>query len=165
MNTHDSSAHSNANVSQPDSRTSADPVSQPKSDVAQPKAFDHEEATDIPVPGSFPKGDVPFALPGSQPKLSARLIDGKYVVGMTPGEIRERYEVCLDLVGQLITYGMRKRIELPELSLEDLVERIGKGVVNKGWGFSPTEVAWMKAEVLQALKEPSPGAGSAQDVS
>ncbi|OYU44721.1 MAG: hypothetical protein CFE44_11435, partial [Burkholderiales bacterium PBB4] len=52
----------------------------------------------IPVPEDFPRDPFPAALAGSQMKLAARLIDGRYVVGLTDEERYGRFLMCSDLV-------------------------------------------------------------------
>ena len=42
------------------------------------------------IPDSFPLDPWPAALSGAQPKLAVRLIDGKYVTGLTDAERIER---------------------------------------------------------------------------
>lgn len=42
------------------------------------------------VPDDYPDDPYPSGLGGAQPKFSARLIDGRYVVGVTDAERAER---------------------------------------------------------------------------
>ena len=53
------------------------------------------------IPDSFPLDPWPAALSGAQPKLAVRLIDGKYVTGLTDAERIERYEICEALAQRL----------------------------------------------------------------
>lgn len=76
----------------------------------------------VTVPDDFPHDPFPAALSGAQPKVAARLIDGKYVVGLTEDERRGRYLMCHDLVEQLIEYAERKRTERTDLTLPALLD-------------------------------------------
>ncbi|CAE6895246.1 hypothetical protein R69927_05054 [Paraburkholderia domus] len=42
------------------------------------------------VPDDFPRDAAPAALAGAQPKLAARMINGRFVVGLTEEERMER---------------------------------------------------------------------------
>lgn len=105
----------------------------------------------VEVPQSFPRDPWPAAIAGAQPKLAARLIDGRYVVGMTKDELFERYVICEDLVQQLVVYCKRKRKEHPEWSLDELLLKIERGVQTKGWDVSPIEIAWMMQRLRESL--------------
>jgi len=100
-----------------------------------------------PIPEDFPRDPFPAALSGSQLKFAARLIDGRYVVGLTDEERRERYEVCLDLVEQMKTYTDKKQLQLPELSMEQLLDKIDKSIRLKDWGLSSVEFDWIMKEL------------------
>jgi hypothetical protein len=56
------------------------------------------------VPFDFPRNPFPASLSGCQPKVAARFIDGRYVVGLTDAELEGRYICCADLVEQLSIY-------------------------------------------------------------
>jgi len=53
------------------------------------------------IPDDIPHGGLTTAITGDQPKLAARLIDGRNVVGETEEERLERYLICEDLAMQL----------------------------------------------------------------
>ncbi|MDP1680980.1 MAG: hypothetical protein Q8L39_04310, partial [Burkholderiales bacterium] len=76
------------------------------------------------VPEDFPHDPFPATLAGAQPKVSAREVDGRYVVGLTEEERRGRYLMCADLVYQLTGYTERKRIERHDLTLIKLLDEI-----------------------------------------
>ena len=57
-----------------------------------------------PTSENFPKRNELAALNGNVPKFSARLINGRYVVGVTAEEHREHYRDCCTLVADLIAY-------------------------------------------------------------
>ena len=101
----------------------------------------------LPIPEDFPRDPFPAALSGSQLKFAARLIDGRYVVGLTEQERRERYEVCLDLVEQMKAYTDKKHLQLPDLSMEQLLDQIDRSIRLKDWGLSSVEFDWIMKEL------------------
>lgn len=61
------------------------------------------------VPLDFPVTAVHSALAGAQPKISIVEEAGKfYALGTSPTEVIKAFEVCADLVGQMIPYCQRK---------------------------------------------------------
>lgn len=111
--------------------------------------------TTIPLPEDFPRGAPMGAVPGVQAKLLARCIDGKYVVGWTEEELRERYENCEDLVQQLVLYCQRKEREHPDWSREFNLERMATGIGKKAntgeWDITVDELAWMLDRIRKIL--------------
>ena len=103
------------------------------------------------VPDDFPIEPVLGAVSGVQPKLLAREIKGKYVVGRTAEEHRERYLACEDLAQQLAAYCMRKATENPEWSRAYNLERTAKGLRQKAeagvWDVGTAEQVWVMARV------------------
>jgi len=107
--------------------------------------------TSMSVPGDFPRCPFPSALPGAQPKYIAREVGGKYVVGLTDEELQERYDVCKLLLEDLVTYARRKRIQRPEWSMLDILERIRAGVRSLESGFSEAEIEWLAEQVRRRI--------------
>lgn len=105
------------------------------------------ENPDVKVPDDFPSDPFPAALTGAQPKVAARLIDGKYVVGLTEDERRGRYLMCQDLVEQLTDYAQRKRTERTDLTLPALLDAIDVSVRKKGWEVADIELDWIMGRV------------------
>lgn len=103
------------------------------------------------IPSDFPRDPWPAALTGAQPKLAARLIDGKYVIGLTPEERTARYDVCADLVLQLVAYCERKLRADPPAVLDELLPKVEQSLNGKGWETSPIEIAWCIRQVRQEL--------------
>ncbi|MDW5443802.1 hypothetical protein [Polaromonas sp. SM01] len=103
------------------------------------------------IPASFPRDPWPAAIPGAQPKLAARLIDGCYIVGMTDEELLERYEMCEDLIQQLLVYCKRKQTEHPEWSREALLQKVEKSARTQGWDISPIEITWLIGRLRERL--------------
>lgn len=102
-----------------------------------------EQGDGVVVPEDFPWNPFPASLAGSQMKFSARQIDGKYVVGLTAAERRERYTVCLDLLDQLSDYTNRKRQQHSDLPLEQLIHQIDVGIRAKGLELGQVEFDWI----------------------
>lgn len=99
------------------------------------------------IPNDFPHGGFAVAIAGVQPKLGARLIDGRYVVGETEEERLERFLICEDLAVQLEDYCRRKARENPSWTTEFNLQRTETGVVsriNSGqWDISMAEKDWV----------------------
>jgi hypothetical protein len=72
-----------------------------------------------------------------------RTADGNYIQGLTEGELQARYEMCLDLVDQLVRYCEGKIKERPEWTLDDLLQKVAVSVRGKGWDVSAPELDWI----------------------
>lgn len=92
-----------------------------------------EGAQELVVPADFPWDPFPASLSGAQPKVAARLIDGRYVTGLTEDERRGRFLMCGDLVEQVIAYTLRKHPLRPDLTLEQFLNEVDKSMRLKGW--------------------------------
>jgi len=108
------------------------------------------------VPDSFPCEPCFGAVPGEQPKVLVRKAGNIYVAGQTQIERRERYEICLDLVQQLLPYCQRKRVEKPAWSMQDIVDKTHHAIRGKNWDFSGAEIEWVMTQVAQGLQWPLP---------
>ena len=103
-----------------------------------------------PVPDDFPR-EFLGSVRGAHPKLLVRKIGDSYVGGLTDEELAERYEMCRDLVEQLIGYAQRKRAEHPEWTLELLLDRLHHGLRLKPWGLSEAEIRWIVLRVARVF--------------
>ena len=108
------------------------------------------------IPDSFPREPCFGAVSGAQPKVLARKAGDIFVAGQTEPERRERYEICLDLVLQLLPYCQRKQVEKPAWSIEDIVRKTHHAIRGKSWNFSGAEIEWVMARVAQGLQWPLP---------
>lgn len=103
------------------------------------------------VPEDFPVEPEVGAVPGAQPKLVVREIDGHYVAGQTADEHWERYLACEDLAQQLAGYCTRKATEHPGWGREYSLERTRKGLEHKvaagTWDVSAAEQVWIMRRV------------------
>ena len=103
------------------------------------------------IPEDFPHDPWPAAISGVQPKFAARLIDGRYVVGLTPEERAERYDNCADLTQQLVAYCLRKLQADPPPKLDELLGKVERASSTRGWDVSPIELAWCMRKVREEL--------------
>jgi hypothetical protein len=96
------------------------------------------------VPDDFPHDPFPTALSGAQLKFAARLIEGRYVVGLTPEERTQRYLRCLDLVDQLTTYVHKKLTQKPDLTLTAVLNNVASRIPHQGWDLGGPELVWIE---------------------
>ncbi|UDF36523.1 UNVERIFIED_ORG: hypothetical protein LHJ69_05460 [Shinella sp. XGS7] len=108
------------------------------------------------VPSDFPR-KFGGSVSGVQNKLIVRMIDGRFVEGMTEDELWVRYEACQHLATKLTEHASRKRSEYAELSLGDFLRRLRAGAVKKGWDLTSEELDWVMGRVAVTL------GGSLQD--
>jgi hypothetical protein len=103
------------------------------------------------VPDDFPRDPLLAVVSGVQPKIAARKIDGRFVIGLTPEERALRYDNCTDLVMQLTAYCERKLSAEPSLHLDVLLPKVEQSCAGKGWDVSPVELTWIMSKVRDAL--------------
>lgn len=102
------------------------------------------------VPEDFPHDTAPASLAGTQPKLAGRMIDGKFVVGLTAEERFERWMVCEDLAQNLVTIAHNDAAKYPEHSREVTLQRVRRGVEGKRW-VSVVEAEWLVVRLRTLL--------------
>lgn len=85
------------------------------------------------VPVDFPWNPTPALLSGTHPKLAGRLIDGRFVVGLTAEERFIRWDLCEDLAQQLVPKTLKDAAKYPENSRDVTLRRIRRAIANKGW--------------------------------
>lgn len=100
------------------------------------------------VPPDFPRGDPRGAVAGAQPKLLVRIEGDQYVAGLTDEELQERYEMCADLVRQLVPYAQRKRLHAGD------AQKLKNGLKAKDWGLTIQEIDWVVGKVAATLGWP-----------
>ncbi|WCM19936.1 hypothetical protein NDK50_00155 [Paraburkholderia bryophila] len=106
------------------------------------------------VPEDFPREHSSGLVPGTQPKLLVREMDGRYCTGLTNEELWTRYDACEDLAGQLAEYASRK-VSASGLSRDDALGRVEKGLKAKvgagQWDFSHGEMTWLMKRTRELL--------------
>lgn len=107
------------------------------------------------IPADFPHGTPLASVPGAQPKLTVRLVNGNYVAGLTDEERLERYDGCEDLAQQCAIYCTRKVAENPALTRELCLTNVRKGFARKvqsgEWHLSEAEQDWVVKRARQIL--------------
>lgn len=74
------------------------------------------------------------------------------MAGLAEEELYVRYDVCFDLVNQLVDYCHKKLEERPDWSQHDLLQKVHKAVAARvEWDFSPGELQWMMAKLSARL--------------
>ncbi|MFK0378362.1 hypothetical protein [Pandoraea sp. NPDC090278] len=112
--------------------------------------------TSAQVPDDFPRDVTIPVVPGYQPKIGARRVDGKYIVGYTNEELQERYDECVRMAGQLATYCRKKATEngwTLLLTIERVEPAVWRKVKSHEWVFSVAECEWMLALMRRLLDE------------
>lgn len=103
------------------------------------------------VPEDFPRDVAPASLAGAHPKLAGRLIDGKFVVGLTEEERLERWSMCEDLAQQLVGVARKDASKYPDNSREVTLERLRRGIEGKQW-TSVVETDWLMTRLRSLLE-------------
>ena len=103
------------------------------------------------VPEDFPRDVTPASLAGAHPKLAGRLIDGKFVVGLTEEERFERWDICEDLAQQLVGVARREASKYPENSRDVTLGRVRRALEDKRW-TSAVETDWLMARLRSLLE-------------
>lgn len=115
---------------------------------APPKSVHRHSSSLLEVPDDFP-APAPFGVvPGTQPKVGAREGDGAFTNGSVDTRA-VRYEICQDLVNQLVAYIEYRRLERVDDSVFKLVAQVSTQVRKKqfGWRLSPAEADWISNRV------------------
>lgn len=133
------------------------PLAQKAAAIPGGSSMDHEDDAmpNHTIPSDFPREAPLGSVPGAQPKLLVRLVNGKYIAGLTDTELLERYEGCEDLAQQCATYCTRKVADNPALTRELCLANVRKGFslkVQAGeWDFSAAEQDWVMMRARQIL--------------
>lgn len=97
------------------------------------------------IPEDFPRKGPTASLSGVHPKLAVRLdaSAGAYVAGPTDDEIRERYDICADLVQQLVAKCQKNRgTKYASLTEAKILAGLFEQLTKTNWG-SREEMAWI----------------------
>jgi hypothetical protein len=104
------------------------------------------------VPEDFPASVPAGTVAGAQPKVGVREEEGAFTNNGVAARA-ERYDICQDLVNQLVAYTEHKRAEKPDNEVGKLVTQVLAQVRKKqfGWGLSPAEAEWISMRVRTHL--------------
>jgi hypothetical protein len=118
------------------------------------------------IPADFPREPVIAGLSGAQPKLSVRVdvVSGKYVNCPIEQDVQERYEVCADLVTQLVAKCHANRdSKYVHLSEAQILERLLAQLLTTDWGKA-AEMRWVIRRAASDLGWPIPADATALKV-
>jgi hypothetical protein len=102
------------------------------------------------VPTNFPWDPTPALLSGTHPKLAGRLIDGRFVVGLTAEERFIRWDLCEDLAQQLVPKTLKDAAKYPQNSREVTLRRMRRAIANKEW-TERLETDWLMERLRTLL--------------
>jgi len=105
------------------------------------------------VPESFPRARDTACVPGAQPKLVVREVQGQYTEGFTEEELQARFAMCEDLLIQLLPYCRRKASEHPEWTSQQLLTKVAQSLRAKGWDLTEPEVNWLTGQLDGGLRQ------------
>ncbi len=107
----------------------------------------------IGVWADFPTRAPQESLAGVQPKISVRKVGDKFTNRLSEGEIRERFELCLDVTIELGMYCQKKLEQNSTMTIEKLVPMVREALPGKStkenWGLTDCETEW----IVKHLKE------------
>lgn len=106
------------------------------------------------VPPGFPRTPDAGSVSGAQPKLLVRKVGEQYLTSFTDDELQSRFDMCDDLLIQLLPYCRRKAAEHPEWSSEQLLLRVAHSLRSKGWDLTEAEVKWLIEQLEAVLRQP-----------
>jgi hypothetical protein len=103
------------------------------------------------VPDDFPVGTTLSALSGAQPKMSLIEENGKFFApGTSPSEVIAVFQMCEDLVPQMVAYCQRK---LPAFDgdRQAAVSASLQGLISKQW-CTAAQSEWIMRKTVQQLE-------------
>jgi hypothetical protein len=101
--------------------------------------------TDKSIPADFPHAGSSTSLSGAHPKLAVRhdSDSGLYVAGATTEALAERYDICLDLVSQLVDKCRKNRVaKYATMTEATILSSFFDKLKKSGWG-TESEMAWV----------------------
>lgn len=102
------------------------------------------------VPEDFPITPAVSALAGAQPKLSLVEEGGKfYAPGASPSEVLAAFDVCADLVTQMVPYCQRKLAEFGG-DQTATAKAVFRGLLSKRW-CTAEQSKWIMLKTVQQL--------------
>lgn len=102
------------------------------------------------VPTDFPISEINSALSGAQPKLSLVQENGIfYAPGTSPSEVLNAFEVCKDLVTQMVPYCQRKLAQF-DGDETATAKAVFQGLLKKNW-CTAEQSEWIMSRTLEEL--------------
>ena len=103
------------------------------------------------VPDDFPVTATVAAVSGAQPKMNLVEEGGRfYAPGTSPGEVLAAFQMCDDLVSQMVPYCQRK-LATYEGNQETTVKAALKGLLAKRW-CTDAQCVWIMRRVVDELQ-------------
>ena len=105
------------------------------------------------IPADFPIAAIPSALSGVHPKMSLIEEDGKfYAPGTSPSEVAAAFEVCEDLVVQMVPYCERKLATFYG-DQESTLKAVFQSLLKKKW-CTAEQSEWIVRKTAEQLGWP-----------
>lgn len=105
------------------------------------------------IPADFPIAAIPSALSGAHPKMSLIEEGGKfYAPGTAPSEVATAFEVCEDLVVQMVPYCERK-IDAFQGDQEATLRAVFRSLLSKKW-CTDLQSEWIVRKTAERLGWP-----------
>ena len=103
------------------------------------------------VPEDFPVIATVSAVSGAQPKMNLVEEGGRfYAPGMSPGEVLAVFQMCDDLVSQMVPYCQRK-LATYEGNQDATVKAALKGLLAKRW-CTDAQCVWIMRRAVDELQ-------------
>lgn len=105
------------------------------------------------IPADLPIAAIPSALSGAHPKMSLVEEDGKfYAPGTSPSEVATTFEVCEDLVVQMLPYCERK-LAVFQGDQEAMLRAVFQSLLSKKW-CTELQSEWIVQKTAERLGWP-----------
>ncbi len=105
------------------------------------------------IPVDFPIAAIPSALSGAHPKMGLIEEDGKfYAPGTSPSEVATAFEVCEDLVVQMVPYCERKLTAF-QGDQEATLRAVFRSLLSKKW-CTDLQSEWIVRKTAERLGWP-----------
>lgn len=105
------------------------------------------------IPADFPIAAIPSALSGAHPKMSLVGEDGKfYAPGTSPSEVATAFEVCEDLVVQMVPYCERKLASF-QGDEKAALRAVYRSLLSKKW-CTDSQSEWIVQKTAERLGWP-----------
>lgn len=107
------------------------------------------------VPSDYPRDFMMGSVSGAQPKLLARKIGERFVVGPTGEEVLERWSSVED-TAQRLAEDTLQGMKIGEIRfLGGHYISLERSILAAGWDLTPKERAWLMGRISQLVEESS----------